>query len=91
MNTLSIARTPAHPPRAVRAALAALAGLKAQLATWSARQRQRAAALALSDAELKDLGRAALRRLSITTSPSGAASPPARASRRVGTRQGRLA
>ncbi len=56
MNTLSIARTPAHPPRAVRAALAALAGLKAQLATWSARQRQRAAALALSDAELKDLG-----------------------------------
>ena len=56
MNTLSIARSPAHAPRPVRAALAALAGLKARLATWAARQRQRAAALALSDAELKDLG-----------------------------------
>jgi uncharacterized protein YjiS (DUF1127 family) len=56
MNTLSVARTQAHAPRPARAALAGLAGLKAQLATWSARQRQRAAALALSDAELKDLG-----------------------------------
>ena len=61
MNTLTIARTPADAaaraaslgPRPIRAALA---GLKAQLATWSARQRDRRALLALDDAALKDLG-----------------------------------
>jgi uncharacterized protein YjiS (DUF1127 family) len=57
MNTLSIARTPARAASpGARPIRAALAGLKAQLATWSARQRQRAAVLALSDAALKDLG-----------------------------------
>jgi uncharacterized protein YjiS (DUF1127 family) len=52
--TASVHSAPASRP--IRAAFAALKGLKRQFATWSARQRERAALLSLSDAELKDIG-----------------------------------
>jgi uncharacterized protein YjiS (DUF1127 family) len=56
MNQLVLVHrsAPASPP--IRTASAMLKGLKEQLAVWRSRQRQRAALLSLSDADLQDIG-----------------------------------
>jgi uncharacterized protein YjiS (DUF1127 family) len=56
MNQLVLVHrsAPASPP--IRTASAMLGGLKEQLAVWRSRQRQRAALLSLSDADLQDIG-----------------------------------
>jgi len=56
MSQLVIARHSAQFSRPTHAAFAAFKVVKARLAAWSLRRRERAQLLSLGDADLKDLG-----------------------------------
>ncbi len=56
MNQIVIVQGSVPAPRPVRVAVGAFRGVKAQLAAWAKRERERRALLALDDAGLKDIG-----------------------------------
>lgn len=56
MNQLVLARPPGVSPRLLCRLSVVLKDVKAQWAAWRMRQRERAALLSLSDAELQDIG-----------------------------------
>ncbi len=56
MNQMSVAGQPGHEIHLFGRASAMWDGIRTSWARWSAQRRERAALLALSDAELKDIG-----------------------------------